>query len=77
MLAEDISKLMLMIPQEELSARKEGTDRIEGGAFDGVMDKQTPFMYKVCILLIAGASAGKSMYNDLVRNEYFVYLLGR
>ena len=44
-----------MIPQEELSARKEGTDRIEGGAFDGVMDKQTPFMYKVCILLIAGA----------------------
>ena len=74
MLAEDISKLMLMIPQEELSARKEGTDRIEGGAFDGVMDKQTPFMYKVCILLIAG---GKSMYNDLVRNEYFVYLLGR
>ena len=77
MLAEDISKLMLMIPQEELSARKEGTDRIEGGAFDGVMDKQTPFMYKVCILLIAGASAAKSMYNDLVRNEYFVYLLGR
>ena len=48
MLAEDISKLMLMIPQEELVARKEGTDRIEGGAFDGVMDKATPFMYKVC-----------------------------
>ena len=47
MLAEDISKLMLMIPQEELTARKEGTDRIEGGAFDGVMDKHTPFMYKV------------------------------
>ena len=47
MLAEDISKLMLMIPQEEVRAREEGTDRIEGGAFDGVMDKQTPFMYKV------------------------------
>ena len=62
MLAEDISKLMLMIPQEELSARKEGTDRIEGGAFDGVMDKQTPFMYKVCILLIAGASADTKIY---------------
>lgn len=46
MLAEDISKLMLMIPQEEVRAREEGTDRIEGGAFDGVMDKQTPFMYK-------------------------------
>ena len=38
---------MLMIPQEEVIARQEGTDRIEGGAFDGVMDKQTPFMYKV------------------------------
>ena len=49
MLAEDISKLMLMIPQEEVRAREEGTDRIEGGAFDGVMDKQTPFMYKVIL----------------------------
>jgi len=46
MLAEDISKLMLMIPQEEVIARQEGTDRIEGGAFAGVMDQQTPFMYK-------------------------------
>merc|ERR1712142_1125161 len=46
MLAEDISKLMLMIPQEDKAARSEGTDRIEGGAFDGVMDKATPFMYK-------------------------------
>jgi len=46
MLAEDISKLMLMIPQEDKAARVEGTDRIEGGAFDGVMDKATPFMYK-------------------------------
>lgn len=46
MLADDISKLMLMIPQEEVRAREQGTDRIEGGAFDGVMDKQTPFMFK-------------------------------
>jgi len=46
MLAEDISKLMLMIPQEDNKARMEGTDKIEGGAFDGVMDKQGPFMYK-------------------------------
>ena len=46
MLAKDIAKLMLMIPQEEKIARTEGTDRIEGGAFDGVMDKATPFMYK-------------------------------
>jgi EH domain-containing protein 1 len=46
MLAEDIAKLMTLIPAEELKSRSEGTDRIEGGAFDGVMDKATPFMYK-------------------------------
>ena len=43
---------MLMIPQEEVQARQDGTDRIEGGAFDGVMDKQTPFMYKVYLTWI-------------------------
>jgi hypothetical protein len=46
MLAEDIAKLMAMIPVEEQQSRTEGKDRIEGGAFDGVMDKATPFMYK-------------------------------
>ena len=46
MLAEDIAKLMAMIPVEEKAKQVEGNDRIEGGAFDGVMDKQTPFMYK-------------------------------
>ena len=52
MLAEDIAKLMLMIPQEEVVARNEGKDRIEGGAFDGVMDKETPFMYQVTLMKI-------------------------
>ena len=47
MLAEDIAKLMAMIPMEEKTKQEEGKDRIEGGAFDGVMDKATPFMYKV------------------------------
>ncbi len=46
MLAEDIAKLMTLIPTEEQRARDEGTDRIEGGAFDVVMDTATPFMYK-------------------------------
>eukprot|EP00095_Tigriopus_kingsejongensis_P008974 maker-scaffold334_size202906-snap-gene-1.32 protein:Tk08974 transcript:maker-scaffold334_size202906-snap-gene-1.32-mRNA-1 annotation:"hypothetical protein DAPPUDRAFT_304007" len=46
MLAEDIAKLMAMIPMEEKAKLSEGKDRIEGGAFDGVMDKVTPFMYK-------------------------------
>ncbi len=46
MLADDIAKLMAMIPIEEKTKQSEGADRIEGGAFDGVMDKATPFMYK-------------------------------
>ena len=46
MLAEDIAKLMTLIPNEELKARQDGTDRIEGGAFDGVLNKDTPFMFK-------------------------------
>ena len=49
MLAEDIAKLMAMIPLEDKAKQVEGGDRIEGGAFDGVMDKATPFMYKVSI----------------------------
>ena len=46
MLAEDIAKLMAMVPLEETISKNEGTDRIEGGAFAGVMDSATPFMYK-------------------------------
>ena len=46
MLAEDIARLMTMVPLEEKNARSEGKDKIEGGAFDGVLDKKTPFMYK-------------------------------
>ena len=45
MLAVDIAKLMQMIPQEEVAARQNGKDRIEGGAFTAVMNKNTPFMY--------------------------------
>jgi hypothetical protein len=46
MLAEDIAKLMSLVPLEEKNARAEGKDKIEGGAFNGVLDKQTPFMFK-------------------------------
>ena len=46
MLAEDIAKLMTLIPNEEMKARQDGTDRIEGGAFEAVLTKETPFMYK-------------------------------
>jgi len=69
MLAEDISKLMLMIPQEEVNAREAGTDRIEGGAFDGVMDKQTPFMYKGG----EGVNAGAGEVQWVVAKDRYKY----
>lgn len=46
MLAEDIAKLMAMVPHEEAISKTEGLDKIEGGAFDNVMNSKTPFMYK-------------------------------
>jgi len=46
MLAEDIAKLMTLIPSEEMKAREAGTDRIEGGAFEAVLTKDSPFMFK-------------------------------
>ena len=49
MLAEDIAKLMNAIPLEEQTKRNEGMDRIEGGAFEGVMDSQTPFQVSIDI----------------------------
>ena len=52
MLAEDIAKLMNAIPVEEQTKRNEGMDRIEGGAFEGVMDKQTPFQVRLNYLSI-------------------------
>ena len=35
-----------MVPLEEEHRRETGTDKIEGGAFAGVMEDKTPFMYK-------------------------------
>ena len=55
MLSEDIAKLMQMIPQEEVKARHEGTDKVLGGAFSEVMGKATPFMYKGGVGVNAGA----------------------
>ena len=46
MLAEDIPRIMQMIPQEEQESRKEDKGLVKGGAFDKVMDSATPFMYK-------------------------------
>ena len=46
MLAEDIAKLMAIIPLDEENRRQNDADKIKGGAFDGVMETKTPFMYK-------------------------------
>jgi len=44
MLAEDVARLMAMIPQEELMSKVE--PNIQGGAFDGIQDTISPFGYK-------------------------------
>ena len=46
MLAEDIAKMMSMIPLDEENRRQNDQDKIKGGAFDGVMETNTPFMFK-------------------------------
>ena len=69
MLAEDIAKLMTLIPMEETKARQEGTDRIEGGAFDGVLDKATPFMFKGG----EGINAGVGEQEWVVDKERYKY----
>ena len=46
MLAEDIAKMMSMIPLDEEHRRQNDQDKIKGGAFDGVMETNTPFMFK-------------------------------
>jgi hypothetical protein len=45
MLSEDIPRLLQMIPQEEAQQRSQDVDKVKGGAFDGVMNKATPFMF--------------------------------
>ena len=67
MLAEDIAKLMTLIPNEEMKARQDGTDRIEGGAFEAVLTKETPFMYKGGEGINAGVGEiGKSIFYLLI-----------
>ncbi len=69
MLADDIAKLMAMIPIEEKTKQSEGQDRIEGGAFDGVMDKATPFMYKGG----EGVNAGLGEVEWVIAKDRFKY----
>ena len=69
MLAEDIARLMTMVPLEEKNARSEGKDKIEGGAFDGVLDKKTPFMYKGG----EGVNAGIGEVEWVIEKDRFKY----
>ena len=69
MLAEDIARLMTLVPLEEKAARTEGKDRIEGGAFNGVLDKQTPFMFQGG----EGINAGLGEVEWVIQKDRFKY----
>jgi len=69
MLSDDIAKLMAMVPLEEQMGREKGTDKIEGGAFSGVMDAQTPFMFKGG----EGVNAGQGEVEWVVAKERYKY----
>jgi len=69
MLAEDIAKLMALIPLEEQQSRTDESDLIKGGAFEGVMDAKTPFMYKGG----EGINAGAGEVEWVVGRERYKY----
>lgn len=69
MLADDIAKLMAMVPLEEQMSREQGCDKIEGGAFSGVMDGNTPFMFKGG----EGVNAGQGETEWVVAKERYKY----
>ncbi|KAI4483702.1 hypothetical protein M0804_007962 [Polistes exclamans] len=61
MLAEDIAKLMAMIPHEEVASTSEPL--IKGGAFEGVEDQISPFGYKRGEGIDAGAGEPEWIVN--------------
>ncbi|XP_045124397.1 EH domain-containing protein 3-like isoform X1 [Portunus trituberculatus] len=68
MLAEDIARLMAMIPVEEASVNKEG-GIVHGGAFDGVMNDNTVFGFGRG----EGADAGAGDPDWIVAKDRFKY----
>jgi len=69
MLSEDIPKIMQMIPQEEATQRTQDSDKVKGGAFDEVMSRATPFMYKGG----EGANAGIGEMEWVVAKDQLQY----
>ncbi|XP_070165897.1 EH domain-containing protein 3 [Polyergus mexicanus] len=67
MLAEDIAKLMAMIPHEEVTTVSEPL--IKGGAFEGVEDQVSPFGYKRG----EGIDAGAGEPEWIVNKERYKY----
>lgn len=68
MLAEDIARLMAMIPVEEATTNKEG-GIVHGGAFDGVMNDSTVFGFGRG----EGADAGAGDPDWIVAKDRFKY----
>ncbi|XP_050313423.1 EH domain-containing protein 1-like isoform X1 [Anthonomus grandis grandis] len=64
MLAEDISKLMAMIPLED-SATNQNNGHVSGGAFNNVEDTASPFGYKKG----EGVDAGAGEHDWIVNRE--------
>ena len=54
MLSEDIAKLMSMIPHEEVQAKTEGTDQIEGKDIYSKHHKHWPSTYSSISIWICG-----------------------
>ena len=52
-------------------SKDRGTDKIEGGAFDGVMESKTPFMYKGG----EGINAGVGEVEWVISKDRFVKAL--
>jgi len=69
MLTEDIPRIMQMIPQEEVQNRADGKTLVKGGAFDGIMSKQTPFAYKG----VDGVNAGIGEVEWVVAKDQLKY----
>ncbi|XP_043254802.1 EH domain-containing protein 1 [Colletes gigas] len=67
MLAEDIAKLMAMIPHEEVCTMSDSL--VKGGAFEGVKDQVSPFGYKRGEGIDAGAGEPEWIVNK-ERDKY-------
>ena len=70
MLADDISKLMVMLPLEDKRIQQEDSrGQVKGGGFDTVKDEATPFGYGQGV----GINEGKGDVDWVVAKDRFKY----